>query len=817
MRRLRAVALGAALALSLGFGLPGLTLKMPAASAAGVQAGSGGASGTTEGVVEEEASVVDREAVLSAEDREDVERAVREMPYPVVLELWARAPAVPDRETLEPPPDGLALRYIAADRRLEVRIGASLRARGMSEATADRVIDRYFAPTLASDGPAPALITVLRALADAVSEAASAEAPPAAGEAFDRASAGPPAPGTPAAPAEGGQGAGGRAIRWSEAVPVLLLGLLLASAGYGAFQYRRLRRREQDLRQALAAARRSLEGAVSALLPASDGDRAAEHGRRTLERLLRAAIPEAEAALQEGGRALGTFRLLRAEEEFAFVEAVLKELASLLDRTPPAAGPANGTAEAEPDGGPEAYAPIRKAEAPEAGEADGTADLPEGTGPSGSGPTPGPERPPALGGDRPGPATETAAADVPSVAKDAEAAVLALEAAWQAYRKRSGVEMPQMEKRLKGLLAAARSGPLAPEAEAELRALRADLEAAEGLMAEIETRLPEAIRQREARLRALQDTGKVAAQAELERALKGLKARWNRLWPLWADGDFAAVRATIAEIEAELQDVDRRLQAEGEARRGMDARYAEERAAEAAYRAAVEALTHRLAALARKFVLDDAALTEALARFEDARNAYAAAFAELERLVRDGHFALAEGQADALIARRKTAERTLAEAMEIVQTLENLEAAARDQVQDDRARLVYARQEAERAMLPELAAAFRSDFERAEALLQAVLLRLEHRPLSVTKLREALARAHAEATAAADALLGRLEDARRAEAIIARLNRFRLHDPDIGRYLMQAENCFRDRAFDKARAYAEAAWAIAEKKQAALR
>ncbi|KWX06548.1 hypothetical protein TR75_05620 [Hydrogenibacillus schlegelii] len=394
---------------------------------------------------------------------------------------------------------------------------------------------------------------------------------------------------------------------------------------------------------------------------------------------------------------------------------------------------------------------------------------------------------------------------------------MALEAAWQAYRKRSGVEMPQMEKRLKGLLAAARSGPLAPEAEAELRALRADLEAAEGLMAEIETRLPEAIRQREARLRALQDTGKVAAQAELERALKGLKARWNRLWPLWADGDFAAVRATIAEIEAELQDVDRRLQAEGEARRGMDARYAEERAAEAAYRAAVEALTHRLAALARKFVLDDAALTEALARFEDARNAYAAAFAELERLVRDGHFALAEGQADALIARRKTAERTLAEAMEIVQTLENLEAAARDQVQDDRARLVYARQEAERAMLPELAAAFRSDFERAEALLQAVLLRLEHRPLSVTKLREALARAHAEATAAADALLGRLEDARRAEAIIARLNRFRLHDPDIGRYLMQAENCFRDRAFDKARAYAEAAWAIAEKKQAALR
>ncbi|MBE3595786.1 MAG: hypothetical protein IMW86_01935 [Hydrogenibacillus sp.] len=745
-----------------------------------------GAGGSKASVGDER--LIDRIGLIDPADRPELEQALAKTPYPVWVYI-ADGGSSADSDGLltawkaiGQPDAGLLLLYNAQEGVLQSRVGDRLAQAGVDPPSLESKIEAYFRPTLTSDGLVPALLYLIRALPmpDPVQAAQAGKSDGRltgdgqTSEVSDSATA----------IAESGTRSAGRSP-----VSGLVLGLFLSVAAaallIGGFRAHALRRelrlqsrRFSEAQDMVRMLRALTETDQSALDTESwrdvDGGAPSEayRARRELERYIRFVLPEVKAALAEGDRVLRLFRLIRAEEELAFVRAALDELEVLLHQ----ATVADAKSRTEAGERPPLSSP-----APEAEKRN---------------------RPAA----RPEPSADAMRSAYEALLDD-----------WQSYIETCGAPMPRIRARLSALGEAIASGTSSEAAlEKELEALRAALSDADAQSEAIEFRLPQAIKAREARLSALERTGKVEDAETYRRALQAAKARWDKMWPLWADGDLEAVRAEINAVWQALAELDERLKAEEQARRGVDQAFLAEQEALEGHRETLQTIEETIQKLRERLLLDEAVLQEHRQALAAALKTYETAFLTVDRLLREGHFLLAENALSDLRAERQAFEAAFQRLASEVQAFTGWETEVRRTIEAHRARIALARQNLARAFLDAAEFGFEKRLAHAAGLLDRTLLLLDHRPIAVSTVESALK----EATTAADAIVKdvdqTIDDARRAESIIARLNRFRLHEPDIGRFLMQAENCYRDRDFAKARAYAERALSAAEKKYAAL-
>lgn len=343
--------------------------------------------------------------------------------------------------------------------------------------------------------------------------------------------------------------------------------------------------------------------------------------------------------------------------------------------------------------------------------------------------------------------------------------------------------------------------------------LEDEMLAGDRLIEMIEVRLPEAMKAVEMRYQGIVRKASFANAPQIERELKAIKNRWHALIPLWAEGAFDVVEHEIQTIQSSLETLHALLDEEESLRRGVDQALEQYVIREEALRQQLAQFIERNKKLERLMDMAETDLFSTIRTFEKALGNVQSQRKLCLQYIEEARFQLAW----AVLETIQEAIRALDEQAKNIEasltSLEGFEKYARSMLRrlDDRLREIEQHM-ARRFLTAEMLAVDEARNE-AERALDALRLLLDRFPLPYHSIQEAIAVSESSVAQYATQATETLEDASYAEAVIHRLNRFRLHDPHIGRYVMQAENCFRDHAFKKARFYAEKAWDEAEKRK----
>lgn len=343
--------------------------------------------------------------------------------------------------------------------------------------------------------------------------------------------------------------------------------------------------------------------------------------------------------------------------------------------------------------------------------------------------------------------------------------------------------------------------------------LEDEMLAADRLIEMIEVRLPEAMKALEMRYQGIVRKASFANAPQIERELKAMKSRWHALIPLWAEGAFDVVEHEIQIMQSSLETLHAWLDEEEALRRGVDQALEQYAIREEALRQQFSQFIERNKKLERLMDMAETDLSSTIRTFEKALANVQSQRKLCLQYIEEARFQLAWAVLETIQEAIHTLDEQAQNIEAALTSLEGFEKYARTTLRrlDDRLREIEQHM-ARRFLTAEILAVDEAR-DAAERALDALRLLLDRFPLPYSSIQEAMAVAETSVDQYAKQATETLEDASYAEAVIHRLNRFRLHDPHIGRYVMQAENCFRDHAFKKARFYAEKAWHEAEKRK----
>ncbi|MBE3550368.1 MAG: plectin 1 isoform 8 [Brockia lithotrophica] len=319
----------------------------------------------------------------------------------------------------------------------------------------------------------------------------------------------------------------------------------------------------------------------------------------------------------------------------------------------------------------------------------------------------------------------------------------------------------------------------------------------------IEEEMPKAIKRLEAELRTLTEAAPLAEAGEAEEHLRAMKLLWHRLPPLWDRGDLPSLR-DVGEAFARRKDLlEELLAAERHRRAKVDAQLAALREELGEFRDLLSAAAALVEKLEERYILPAEVRTELAAQAAEYESLVRARDA-VEKQVRAREFREAEASLDRLLESTAEARRGMRGYIEWLEGISREEAELRRRLEEVGSRLRRLSQEIERVFYTD-----RTPYHERLAVLEQELPawegRLSLRPLDLAQVKEEFRTYLELVEAVEEETHADLQALREAERTVLHLNAYRFDVPEVGRWLMEAENAFWDGRFREAQTFARRA------------
>jgi len=319
----------------------------------------------------------------------------------------------------------------------------------------------------------------------------------------------------------------------------------------------------------------------------------------------------------------------------------------------------------------------------------------------------------------------------------------------------------------------------------------------------IEGEMPEIFKRLETELQSLMDVAPLAKGEEAEEHLRAMKLLWHRLPPLWDQGDLASLRDVGEAFERRKELLEDLLTAERHLRVKVDAQLA-------ALHDGLDELQKLLSfavtlaeKLGEQYILPAEARTELATRTAE-YEAFLHARQKAEDQVRAREFREAEVSLDHLLETCTEARRGMRGFIEWLEDISREEAELRRRLDEVSSRLRRLIQEVERIFYTD-----RTPYHERIAVLEQERPtwegRLSLRPLDLEGVKEGFRNYLERIETVEEETHADLHALREAERAVLLLNSYRYEVPEVGRWLMEAENAFWDGRFREAQAFARRA------------
>ncbi|RKQ83671.1 septation ring formation regulator EzrA [Brockia lithotrophica] len=319
----------------------------------------------------------------------------------------------------------------------------------------------------------------------------------------------------------------------------------------------------------------------------------------------------------------------------------------------------------------------------------------------------------------------------------------------------------------------------------------------------IEGEMPEAIKRLEAELQALTEVAPLAEAGEAEEHLRAMKLLWHRLPPLWDRGDLPSLRDVGEAFARRKELLEELLTAERNRRAKVDGQLAALREELDEFRELLAAAAALVERLQERYILPAEVRPELAARAAEYESLLRGREAA-EGQVRAREFRQAEASLRQLLEASAEGRRGMRAFLEWLDGISREEAEIRRRLEEVGSRLRRLAQEIERVFYTD-----RTPYHERIATLEQELPtwegRLSLRPLDLAKVKEEFRTYLDLVEAVEEETHADLQALREAERVVLHLNAYRFDVPEVGRWLMEAENAFWDGRFREAQGFARRA------------